>query len=218
MSHGFVYFHMDPIFYHSFDDRVGIHMPWISIRRGILVIITPQIHSTRPELRFCIGLNPACGVSEIRNGEDLWQFSRLEIRLNVFRRSTIPQKQFSSSYLFTILERMLFKILLVSLLTSVISPTSRSVILKFENLFSPLFSLSSFAKSGFKHFFFFLINKYSVLLFHKTITYKLLCILSFSLLSSEFLGKIFLSFVFHDFFKRQMIIFHKCLYLRSFLI
>ena len=34
------------------------------------------------------------GVSEIRDGEDLWQWSRLEIRLNTFRRSTIPQKQF----------------------------------------------------------------------------------------------------------------------------
>ena len=28
------------------------------------------------------------------DGEDLWQWSRLEIRLNTFRRSTIPQKQF----------------------------------------------------------------------------------------------------------------------------
>ena len=116
LSYGFVYFHMDPIFYHSFDGWVDIHMPWISIRRGVLVIISPQIHSTKPELRFCTDLNPSCGVSEIRDGEDLWQFSRLEIRLNVFRRSTIPQKQFNSSYLFTILERMFFKILPVSLL------------------------------------------------------------------------------------------------------
>ena len=50
--------------------------------------------SFNPELRFCAGSNPARGVSEIRDGEDLWQWSRLEIRLNVFRRSTIPQKQF----------------------------------------------------------------------------------------------------------------------------
>ena len=34
------------------------------------------------------------GVSEIRDGEDVWQWSRLEIRLNAFRQSTIPQKQF----------------------------------------------------------------------------------------------------------------------------
>ena len=37
---------------------------------------------------------PARGVSEIRDGGDLWQWSRLKIRLNAFRRSTIPQKQF----------------------------------------------------------------------------------------------------------------------------
>ena len=33
-------------------------------------------------------------VSEMRDGEDLWQWSHLEIRLNAFRRSTIPQKLF----------------------------------------------------------------------------------------------------------------------------
>ena len=32
-------------------------------------------------------------VSEIHDGEDLWEWSRLGIRLNVFRWSTIPQKQ-----------------------------------------------------------------------------------------------------------------------------
>ena len=46
------------------------------------------------ELRFCAGSNPARGVSEIRDGKDLWQWSRLEIRLNTILRSTIPQKQF----------------------------------------------------------------------------------------------------------------------------
>ena len=59
-----------------------------------MVITTAQLRSTKPEFRFCAGLNPACGVSEIRDGKDLWQWSRLEIRLNAFRRSTIPQKQF----------------------------------------------------------------------------------------------------------------------------
>ena len=54
---------------------------------------TAQLHSTKPELRFCAGSNPACSVSEIRDGEDLWQWSWLEIRLNAFCRSTIPQKQ-----------------------------------------------------------------------------------------------------------------------------
>ena len=30
-----------------------------------------QLHLTKPELRFCAGSNPACGVLEIRDGEDL---------------------------------------------------------------------------------------------------------------------------------------------------
>ena len=62
--------------------------------RGVVVITTAQLHSTKPELRFCAGSNPARDVPEIRSGEDLWQWSRLEIRLNAFRWSTIPQKQF----------------------------------------------------------------------------------------------------------------------------
>ena len=49
---------------------------------------------TKPEFRFCASSNPSRGMSEIRGGEDLWQWSRLEIRLSAFRRSTIPQKQF----------------------------------------------------------------------------------------------------------------------------
>ena len=32
---------------------------------------TAQVHSTKPELRFCAGSNPACSVLEIRDGEDL---------------------------------------------------------------------------------------------------------------------------------------------------
>ena len=40
---------------------------------GVVVITTAQLHPTQPELRFCAGSNPVCGMSEIRNGEDLWQ-------------------------------------------------------------------------------------------------------------------------------------------------
>ena len=47
----------------------------------------------QPELRFCASSKPACGVSEIRNGENLWQWFRLDIRLNAFRWSTIPHHQ-----------------------------------------------------------------------------------------------------------------------------
>ena len=43
------------------------------------VITTVQFHSAKPELRFCGGTNPAYGLLEIRDGEDLWQWSRLEI-------------------------------------------------------------------------------------------------------------------------------------------
>ena len=39
--------------------------------RGVVVITTAQLHSTKAELRFCAGSNPARGVSEIRDGEDL---------------------------------------------------------------------------------------------------------------------------------------------------
>ena len=59
-----------------------------------LVITTAQLHSTKPELRFCTVSNPAHSMLEIGNGEDLWQWSRLEIRLSTFHQSTIPQKQF----------------------------------------------------------------------------------------------------------------------------
>ena len=48
------------------------HVPLIICsRRGVVVITTAQLHSTKPELRFCTGSNPAHGISEIRDGEDL---------------------------------------------------------------------------------------------------------------------------------------------------
>ena len=68
-----------------------------------MVISTVQLHSIKPELRFYAGSNPARGMSEIRDGEDLWQWSRLEIRLNAFRRSNIPQKQFIIIIIITII-------------------------------------------------------------------------------------------------------------------
>ena len=39
--------------------------------RDVVVINTTQIYSTKPELRFCAGLNPDRGMSEIRDGEGL---------------------------------------------------------------------------------------------------------------------------------------------------
>ena len=40
-------------------------------RRGVVVITTARLHSTKPELRFCTGSIPARSVSEISDGEDL---------------------------------------------------------------------------------------------------------------------------------------------------
>ena len=46
-------------------------------RRSVVVITTAQLHSTKSELRLCAGSKPARDVSEIRNVEDLRQWSRL---------------------------------------------------------------------------------------------------------------------------------------------
>ena len=62
-------------------------------RRGEEVLTATQLHSTKTEPRFCARSNPTSGVSEICD-KNLWQWSWLEIRLNAFRRSTIPQKQY----------------------------------------------------------------------------------------------------------------------------
>ena len=79
------------------------HTTWSSIsiifsrhywHREAVVITTAQNLLSKPEHTFCAGSNPLRGVLEIRDGEDLWQWFRLEIRLNTFHQSTIPQKQF----------------------------------------------------------------------------------------------------------------------------
>ena len=45
-------------------------MVFCTTKEGV-VITTAQLNSIKPELRFCAGSNPARGVSEIRDGEDL---------------------------------------------------------------------------------------------------------------------------------------------------
>ena len=55
--------------------------------------IGSQLHSPKPELRFCAGSSAVRRLSDIRDDEDLWQWSRLEIRLSNFRRSTILQNK-----------------------------------------------------------------------------------------------------------------------------
>ena len=66
------------------DEYESLGTGW---RRGVVVINAAQPHSTKPEVRICASSNPARDVFEIRDGEDLWQWSRLEIRVNTFRRS-----------------------------------------------------------------------------------------------------------------------------------
>ena len=69
-------------------------LPW---RHGVVVITTAQYHSTKSELRLCAGLNSARGLTEIRNGEDLWQWTQLEIRLNIFICQPYNKNNLSSS-------------------------------------------------------------------------------------------------------------------------
>ena len=80
------------LFYKNIDSHVQNY--YISILSKIIrfQVVEIQLHSTKPELRFCAGSNPA-RVSEICDGEDLWQWSSLEIKLNAFRWSNILQKQ-----------------------------------------------------------------------------------------------------------------------------
>ena len=70
------------------------HSPPTPIKVDVL-FISPL----KTEPRLCEGWNPdsantAPGVSEISHGENLWQWSRLEIRLQACRWSSIQQKQF----------------------------------------------------------------------------------------------------------------------------
>ena len=54
-----------------YSDAFALIYPILGWRRGVVVITSAQLHSTKPELRFCAGSNPTHGVSEIRDGEDL---------------------------------------------------------------------------------------------------------------------------------------------------
>ena len=59
--------------------------------RGVVAIPSAQFYSTIHERMFCAISNPACSVWEVCDG--VWQWFRLEIRLNAFHRPIIPQKQ-----------------------------------------------------------------------------------------------------------------------------
>ena len=76
----------------------GYHIIWSNIiswtlwRRGVVVVTTGQLHSSKRERRFCAYSNPARGVSEIRDGEYLLQWSRLERFLFWTTESWKPQQ------------------------------------------------------------------------------------------------------------------------------
>ena len=53
-----------------FDDITYLHVDSI-FYIDVVVITTAQLHSTKLECRFCAGSNPAHGVSEVRDDEDL---------------------------------------------------------------------------------------------------------------------------------------------------
>ena len=62
-----------------------------------MVNTAAQIHLTKSEPKVCVGSNPAVGVLEIRNSEDVWRWSRLEIRLNAFLGQPYHKNNSSSS-------------------------------------------------------------------------------------------------------------------------
>lgn len=59
------------------------------------ILNTTAQHLTKPELRLCADANLTRGMLETCDDEDLWQRSHVEIKLNVFCCTTIPQKQFA---------------------------------------------------------------------------------------------------------------------------
>ena len=62
-------------------------------RSPAVVLTTPQCHSKKPELKFCIDSSSSLGVLEVCNNESLRQYLQVEIRLKIFRLSTIVWKQ-----------------------------------------------------------------------------------------------------------------------------
>ena len=69
---------------------------------GVVVMTTAQLHSAKLELRTCTGLNPARGVSEICDGEDLWQWSQLEITLKLLSLVNHTKKIINHHHLYHI--------------------------------------------------------------------------------------------------------------------
>lgn len=53
------------------------------------VATTAQFHLTKSKLRFCTGSNPTCSILKVCDGENLWKWSWLGMRLNTCLWSTI---------------------------------------------------------------------------------------------------------------------------------
>ena len=58
------------LFYFSLSTK-EIYGRYKDIRRGIVIVTTSQLNSTKPELKFCTGSNSDCGLWEIQDGENL---------------------------------------------------------------------------------------------------------------------------------------------------
>ena len=56
-----------------------------------------HLHSTNPELRFFTGSNPAAGVSEVCDDENIRQWSLLEIMPNILSDQQNGQSHSNSS-------------------------------------------------------------------------------------------------------------------------
>ena len=60
-------------------------------RQGVAVVTRAHLNSTKLKFSFCTVSNPTHSMSCHKFVmENFWQWSRLEIRLNTFRQSTIP--------------------------------------------------------------------------------------------------------------------------------
>ena len=84
-----------------------------------MVITTAQLHSTKSEFRFCAGSNPARGMSKIWDGENLWQWSGLEIktkRLSSFNHSSKTIYHHQDILILFILRNWFLTVLIVALI------------------------------------------------------------------------------------------------------
>ena len=79
----------------AYSSSLFLHKYWYSVEEAHATFLKRAWVSTNHAIfGSCASSNLVRGLSEIRNGEDLWQRSRMEIRLNAFCWSTKPQKQF----------------------------------------------------------------------------------------------------------------------------